>query len=461
MTAVLVSIGGLLALVALSLGTAVFVAAEFSLTSLERSQIDAELARRPDRRSRHVQHAHRTLSFQLSGAQVGITITTLITGYLAEPAVARILDPALSAIGLPVSVAGPVSIGLALVLANSVSMVIGELAPKNLAIARPIPTARAVAGLQIGFSAVFRWLIRILNGTANMILRRIGIEPAEELRSVRSPRELGALVRSSAAHGTLDSNTATLLDRSLRFVNRTAGDLMTPRVRVVALTPDASVAELIDTAQRTGVSRYPVYRGDLDDVIGVVHVKQAFAVPAEQRAATAVETLARPVPVVPESLDGDILLDRLRESGLQIALVADEYGGTAGLVTLEDVVEEIIGDVRDEHDRREAPSVTQLDARTWLASGLLREDESAEQIGFRPPPGEYETLAGLMLEHLGRIPAVGDEILVEGWTLTVTRMDRRRVAELRVHRTAQSDDEDAESREAAADVHPASHGAGA
>jgi magnesium and cobalt exporter, CNNM family len=292
--------------------------------------------------------------------------------------------------------------------------------------------------VQVRFSATLRWLISGLNGAANWTVRRMGVEPAEELRSARSPEELGSLVRSSAALGTLDVGTATLLDRSLRFGDRTAEELMTPRVQVEALRADATVLDLVELAGRTGFSRFPVHGGDLDDVGGIVHVKQVFGVPTAKRASTTVAMLARPVLTVPESLDGDALLERLRGTSLQVALVVDEYGGTAGLVTLEDLVEEIVGDVRDEHDRREINPVRPLGRDSWIVSGLLRDDEIAEATGFRMPPGDYETLAGLVLTRLGRIPEVNDEIRVDGWRITVLRMDRHRIAELRVARIAEA-----------------------
>jgi CBS domain containing-hemolysin-like protein len=427
---------GLFALLALTAGTFIFVAAEFALTTVERSTVDAHVQQVGDRRSRHVQHARNTLSFQLSGAQVGITITTLLTGYVAQPAIVELVRPGVEAIGLPASSVGGISLGIGLAFATTLSMIFGELVPQNLAISRPLQTARQVAGMLNVFSLAFRWLISALNGTANWIVRRLGIEPAVDLRSARSPQELGSLVRSSAQHGTLDEGTATLLDRSLRFGERTAEELMTPRVRVQALRADAPVLALVDTARQTGFSRFPVYGSDLDDVRGVVHVKQAFAVPASQRATTHVGALAGPVPTVPSSLDGDALLDRLRGKGLQVAIVVDEYGGTAGIVTLEDLVEEIVGDVRDEHDRLEVSRVQALDEQSWIISGLLRADEVADAVGFVMPEGDYETVAGLVLERLGRIPSVGDEVELPGWQLTVTRMDRRRIAELRLARTA-------------------------
>ncbi|MEV6236375.1 hemolysin family protein [Lentzea sp. NPDC051838] len=432
MTGILLSVLGLLAVVALTAGTFIAVAAEFSLTALERSTVERHVAEVGDAKARTIDRAHRTLSFQLSGAQLAITLTTLITGYIAEPAIAALIEPGLTGVGVPHAVASGVSLALALAIATALSMIFGELVPKNLAIAKPLETARLVVGIQAAFSTVFRWLINWMNGSANWLVRRFGVEPVEELASARSPEELGALVRTSAEHGTLDQGTAVLLDRSLRFGDRTAGELMTPRVRVEALRADATVADLVLKARETGFSRFPVHDGSLDDVRGMVHVKQAFAVPAALRRTTPLSALTRPVYSVPETLEGDALLDRLRASGLQTALVVDEYGGTAGLVTLEDVVEEIVGDVRDEHDRGEAPPVRSLGKDSWLVSGLLRDDEVEEATGFHMPSGDYETLAGLVLSRLGRIPDVGDEIRVDGWRVTVMRMDRHRVAELRV-----------------------------
>ncbi|RSM91765.1 HlyC/CorC family transporter [Kibdelosporangium aridum] len=436
MTGPLLDVLGVLAVVLLTLGTAVFVAAEFSLTALDRSQVDSHEQRKRDKKAQNVAKAHRTLSFQLSGAQVGITITTLTTGYLAEPIIAEWLVPLMRVLGLPEGAAHGFALAIALLLANFISMLFGELVPKNVAISKPLETARMVAGFQMGFARALSWLINGLNRSANWLVRRLGVEPADELASARSPQELGSLVRSSAEHGTLDQGTAKLLDRSLRFGDRTADELMTPRVRVAALRCDATVPDLIELARATGFSRFPVHKGDLDEVVGVVHVKQVFGVPQDQRATTEMAKLASAVPTVPESLDGDTLLDRLRGSGLQLAIVVDEYGGTAGIVTLEDLIEEIVGDVRDEHDRGEVSPVRPLGRDSWMVSGLLRDDELAEATGFRMPQGEYETLAGLVLSRLGRIPEVNDEVIVDGWRITVMRMDRHRVAELRVTRMA-------------------------
>jgi CBS domain containing-hemolysin-like protein len=429
---VLVPVLGLVAVAALTLGTAISVASEFALTALERSQVDAHVAEVGDRRARAVQRAHRTLSFQLSGSQLGITVTTLATGYIAEPAIASLFRPGLTALGLSEGLAAGTATVLSLLLATALSMVFGELVPKNLAIAGPLRTARAVVWLQSAFAHAFRWLINGLNGSANAIVRRLGIEPAEELRSARSPSELSSLVRASAQHGTLDAGTATLLDRSLRFTDRVAEDLMTPRVRVESLDADDTVADLVALARRSGFSRFPVHDRDPDAVLGVVHVKQAFGVSPAERDCVRLRELVQPVPTVPESLDGDELLTRLRDSGLQMAVVVDEYGGTAGIVTFEDLIEEIVGDVRDEHDRAEQARVRPLGRDSWLVSGLLRDDEVADATGFEIPAGEHETVAGFVLARLGRIPDVGEELVVDDWQLTVMRRDRNRLAELRL-----------------------------
>lgn len=425
-----------LGFVVLTVGTAIFVAAEFSLTALERSTVDAN-ARGGGRRDKLVQRAHRTLSFQLSGAQVGISITTLITGYLAEPLLADLLAPVFHALSLTSGVADGLALALALLIATSVSMVFGELVAQYLAIAKPLATARVVAGPQVVFSMATTPLIKLTNGSANWILRRVGIEPAEELRSARSPQELVSLVRNSARAGSLDLATATLVDRSLRFGTRSAEELMTPRSKIETLEVGETVADLIALAIETGFSRFPIVDGDLDETVGMVHVKQIFDVPAADRGSTLLASLALPVPTVPSTLDGDSVMTQIRANGLQTALVVDEYGGTAGMVTVEDLIEEIVGDVRDEHDDA-TPDVVET-RNGWQVSGLLRIDEVDTETPFRAPEGEYETIGGLVLQELGHIPVEGESVTLTEfdpdtaldhpvvWRATVERMDGRRI----------------------------------
>jgi len=426
----------LLGIVALTLGTAVFVAAEFSLTALERSTVDAN-ARTGGKRDKMVQRAHRTLSFQLSGAQIGISITTLITGYLAEPVIARLLAPVLSAARVPEQWVSGIALITSLFIATSVSMVFGELVAQYLAVAVPLRTARLVSGPQVLFSAMFTPLIRLTNGTANRVLRRLGIEPADELSSARSPQELVSLVRTSAKRGSLDQPTASLVDRSLQFGGRIAEEFMTPRSKIESLECDDSVADLLELVRRTGHSRFPVTEGDLDETIGVVHLKQVFEIPHSQRLGTRLDTLAQKVPVVPSTLDGDALMQQIRASAVQAALVADEYGGIAGMVTVEDLIEEIVGDIRDEHDKS-SPDVVKI-IGGHRVSGLLRIDEVAEAIDFRAPEGDYETIGGLVMAVLGHIPSEGESVELTAfdpdahvdhpprWRATVARMDGRRI----------------------------------
>ncbi|MGO3040568.1 hemolysin family protein, partial [Corynebacterium variabile] len=349
---ILLSILGLLGFVLLTAGTGVFVAVEFSTTSLERSTIDNDVATRGDAASKMVQKAHSNLSFMLSGMQLGITLTTLATGYLAEPILAKFFTPMLELVGLSESASMPIALVLSLVVATILSMVFGELVPKNMAIANPLGTARVLTAPVWHFNKIFRGFIRALNWVANHIVRRFGIEPADELASARSPQELSALVRHSSGSEGFDQSKVRILDRSLRFGDATAEDLMTPRAKVDTLDVDDSALVLIRLAHESGHSRFPVVRGDLDETVGVVHVKDALTIPAAARATTLVGALARPVPAVPESLGGDAVLRQVRLAGSQLILVADEYGGTAGIVTIEDVVEEILGEVWDEHDNR-------------------------------------------------------------------------------------------------------------
>ncbi len=428
-----------LAIAVLIFGNAVFVAAEFSLTALDRSTVEAN-ARSGARRDRLIQRAQNRLSFQLSGAQLGISITTLVTGYLTEPIVADLPHPWLDALGVSDPVADGITAAMVMVIVTSVSMVFGELVPKYLAVARPLATARAIVGGQLLFSLLLTPAIRLTNGAANWIVRKLGIEPAEELRSARSPQELLSLVRTSARSGALDAATASLVRRSLQFGARTAEELMTPRSKIVALQTDDSVADLIATAAESGFSRFPIVDGDLDETVGIVHVKQVFAIPPADRARTPLTTLAQPVPVVPSTLDGDAVMAEIRASDLQTAMVVDEYGGTAGIVTLEDLIEEIVGDVRDEHDDA-TPHVVAA-GRGWRVSGLLRIDEVATATGYRGPEGDYETIGGLVLRELGHIPAAGETVELTSldpdglpdtsgcWRATVVAMDGHRIDQL-------------------------------
>ncbi len=408
----------------------VFVAAEFALVTVDRATVERAAAQ-GDRKAAALADALRMLSTQLSGAQLGITITNLAIGFMAEPAVAKLIEGPLRAAGLPHAAVPPTAVVIGLVLATAVTMIFGELVPKNLAIAQPLATARAVLGVQRGFTRVTAPALRLLNGAANAVLRRFGIAPQEELASARSPEELVSLVRRSSEKGTLPAETAALLQRSLTFGRKRAEDVCTPRTRMRIVDTDQSVDQVIALARSTGHSRFPVQRQTIDDIVGVVHIKHAVAVPAGQRAVVRVEAVMVPPVRVPNTMALDDLLETLRREGLQIAVVVDEFGGTDGIVTVEDLIEELVGEVLDEHDRVDVHARRWPDG-SWRLSGLLRPDELGEITGLLLPPGDYDTLGGLFAERLGRLPEQHDSVSLPGWQLTVDRMDGRRVDRIRL-----------------------------
>ncbi len=426
--------------VVMILACGAFVAAEFAFVTVDRSSVDRE-AEAGDRRAEGVRSALRRLSTQLSAAQIGITLTNLVIGFLAEPAISALLEGPLGSIGVSEGAVSGVALLIGFILANGLTMVFGELVPKNLAITHPLHTAKAVQGFQRGFTVALGPVITGANGLANSILRRIGIEPQEELASARSPEELGSLVRRSAEQGTLELPTATLLEKSLDFGERRADDAMTPRVRVTTLAPDDPVMAVIEAARESGRSRFPVIEEGSEQVEGIVHVKHAVAIPYERRGEVRVrDVMAEPV-LVPSSMELDPLLTELRKVGLQIAIVVDEFGSFDGIVTLEDLIEEIVGEVRDEHDPREDP-VRPIEDGVWGLSGLLRPDEVAEHTGVHLPEDEdYETVAGLIAFELGEVPEQGDEVSVEAVDdegvklrakLAVLTMDELRVDRIRL-----------------------------
>jgi CBS domain containing-hemolysin-like protein len=430
-------IEALLLLLGLALVAAcgVFVAAEFAFVTADRPSVE-RAADGGDRGARGVLAALRTLSTQLSGAQLGITVTNLAIGFLTEPAVAQLLQGPMRALGVSGGAVDALSVTIAMILATAVTMVFGELVPKNLALAHPLAVARAVQGPQRAFTRAAGLLIRSLNVTANAVLHRLGVSPQEELASARSAQELFSLVGRSAEHGTLSRETATLVQRSLLFGDRTAEDVMTPRMRMRTVHADEPISEVITLTRRTGHSRFPVLGADSDDVVGVIHIKNAVGVPEDARERTPVRDIMVAPVTVPSTLLLDPLLEMLRSGGLQMAIVVDEFGGTDGLVTAEDLIEEIVGDVVDEHDRVSPRALRRRDG-SWLLSGLLRPEEAGNITGISIPTDDtYQTLGGLVSRALGRVPRAGDATVVEAVRYTVERMDGRRVDRIRLDPTA-------------------------
>ena len=413
----------------LTVGTGLFVASEFALVNLDRADLEARRDRGETRLGMTIA-ALRQTSTHLSSAQLGITLTTLLTGYTLEPAFTRMLSPLLQSWGLSDAVVRPVATITAVAIATILSMILGELVPKNLALALPLAVGKFVAPFQIAFTAVFRPAVAVLNGSANAVLRAFGIEPKEELSGARTAEELSSLVRRSATAGVLEEDTATLLDRSLTFARLTAADVMTPRPRMHAVAAGDSAEDVIELARQTGHSRFPVYDDSMDDIVGVVHLKAAVAVPRDRRADVPAAALASEPLRVPETVHLDQLVSELRSRGYQMAVVVDEYGGTAGVATLEDLVEEIVGEVADEHDRRLAGVVRHRDSLTF--PGQLRPDELRDRAEVEVPEDDaYDTIGGYLMSVLERIPAVGDSVRIEGGVLTVERMDGRRVDRVR------------------------------
>ncbi|WP_422116027.1 hemolysin family protein [Brachybacterium sp. UNK5269] len=431
-----------------------FVAAEFSLITVNRNEVEAA-AKNGDKRAGGVLLGMKTLSTQLSGAQLGITVTNLGIGFLAEPAIAQLVGPPLIDAGLGEVAARSVSVIIALVLATGMTMIFGELVPKNLAIAEPLTTAKYVVGFQRIFTTVFKLPIRLFNGNANAVVRALGVEPQEELSSARSAEELSVLVKRSAAEGALAEETASLVQRTLAFGDRRAHDAMVPRGRMDSLETEDSVADLLELARRTGHSRFPVLDQE-NEIVGVAHIRHGLAVPFEERPSTLVATVMGPATFVPDTVPLDDLMDTLRAGGLQMAVVVDEFGDHAGLITLEDLVEEIVGEVRDEHDE-EMDDTPEPDG-SWDLDARMRPDEASERLGVTVPEHEdYDTLGGLVTLELGRFAEIGDEVVVDSdprpgeeparLRLAVTEIDGMRIETVHVKVEPAPSDQDTRDQE--------------
>jgi CBS domain containing-hemolysin-like protein len=414
--------------VILTVGTGLFVASEFSMLNVERNDLEARKSRGERGLSKSIK-ALKSTSTHLSGAQLGITLTTLLTGFVAEPALSKMLAP-LFAGWVSQEFLPTLTLIIGMTLATIFSFLIGELVPKNMALSSPLRVLNFVVHFQVAFTWVFGFMIKFLNLTGNRIVRLFGVEPREELSSTRTAEELSSLVRRAASVGALDAQTATLLTKTLALSQLVAADVMTPRTRMHALDKDSSLASLIEASIKTGHSRFPISDGSTDDIIGVAHVKQAAAVPREKREDVPVSAIMVEAPRVPETMRLETLMVELRAKGLQLAIVVDEYGGTAGLATLEDLIEELVGELADEHDRAKA-GVTRGANSSVLFPGMTRPDELLEMAIKVPDAGAYETVAGFMMSVLGRIPSNGDEVEIEDGVLRVERMDGRRVDRVR------------------------------
>ncbi len=412
----------------LAIGNGLFVASEFSLVNLDRRDLETRRERGEENLDTVID-ALKITSTHLSGAQLGITITTLLTGYTFQPAVSNLVRGPMLALGLneaTVTGAGAV-IGIA--LATGISMVVGELIPKNFALSLPLATAKAVVPFQAVFTKSLYPLIKLFNDTANSIIRRFGIEPKEEISAARTAEELSSLVRHSALAGDLELDLAVRLYRSLSFPNRKAVEVMTPRTQVHFVKSTDTAADVMELTRETGHSRFPVYEETPDHVVGLVHLKHAFALPGEEWETTQASDITSDITFVPETVGVDDLLEQLRTNGHHSAIVLDEYGGTAGLVTLEDLAEELVGELSDEHDVVEE-RISRLEDRLVL-DAQLRPDELESVTGIIvPDPGSYETLAGFMAASLGSVPSEGDTVQLGDGYFRVKTTERAAVIEL-------------------------------
>lgn len=421
-------------MVVLLLANGFFVAAEFAYITARRNVLEQT----PGGSARIAVGLNSNLSLSLTAAQLGITMASLGLGAVAEPAIAHLLERALGFMPIPEGVIHGIALAIALFIVVYLHMVIGEMAPKNIAISSPERAATGLARMFRGFIIVFRPLIAILNAMANWVLRMFGVKPADSLEVGHSADDLAVIIATGQEQGVIEDFTHRLLTGAIVFGDLDAGEVMIPRPDVVAVPAEATVADVESVMTATGHSRIPVYRGDLDDVVGFIHVKDLIGVAEEDRERRISQALIRESLFVPESAHIRSVLDEMRQTRIHFAMVIDEHGSTAGIITMEDIAEELVGEIRDEHDRRERRPTRTVDGRI-LAPALVRPDQLSE-YGVDLPEGEYETLGGLIMDRLGRLPVTGDVIEEPGWTLKVTSTDGRRVREVELTPTASDGD---------------------
>ncbi|MFD0683695.1 hemolysin family protein [Actinomadura fibrosa] len=396
-------------MILLTAATGYFVAQEFAYVAADRPTLEAA-ADRGDTSARRALKVIGRLSFMLSGAQLGITMTTLVVGFIAKPALAELIEPLLDLAGIPAGATGAIALATGFVLATLIQMLLGELFPKNLALARAENLARALAASTLVYLAVAGPLIRLFDRAAERLLRAVGVEPVEELHGGATLEDIGDIIGKSHSSGHLPADLSRLLERALSFGDRTADEVMVPRPQVSTLPGTAPLADLVALIRETGHSAYPVYGTEVDDVIGVAGVREVADDSLDQ--SIPVARIARPALLVPGSQPLYGVIERMRDSGEEFACVVDEYGGLAGILTFEDVAEELVGEIADETDAREDAPTSGPDG-SWLVDAGLRIDEVGRQTGLGLPEGDaYDTLGGLVMAELRRLPCPGDRLTV-------------------------------------------------
>ncbi len=422
--------GALFWMIVLLLANGFFVASEFAFTAARRQVIE-DL---PGRGARAAVVTMRNLPDALAGAQVGITLATLLLGFVAEPAVAGIIESLIGWLPMPPGVTHTVSLIVALLLVVFLHMVIGEMAPKNIAIATPERLAVLLSVPFRWFLTLFRPLIATVNGVAKLVLRLFGVEPRGKLETVHSAEDLAVVIAAGRQEGIFEEFASKLLSGAIRFSERDASEVMVPRPDIVARPTDATPRQLEQIINDEGFSRIPIIGSNIDDLIGFVHAKDLLSVADEDYDQPIEPALIRPLLAVPESASIRLLLNEMQRSGRHLALIVDEHGGTAGLLTLEDIAEELVGDIRDEYDPSEDAPSQLTGSDRYQVPGAIRPDELRSLTGLKLPEGEYETLGGYVMDRLGRIARKGDRVDVENWTIWVRKMDGRRVTELELQK---------------------------
>lgn len=426
----------LLAVLFLVLANGFFVAAEFSLVSVRRTRVE-ELVAAGNEAARAVRKAMDDPDRFIAATQLGITVASLGLGWIGEPALAHLIGPLVG--WLPDSWRGTAShsmaAGLAFFLITFLHVVVGELAPKSIALQYPEETAFIVARPTLLAENVFRPLIWLLNGAGNGLLRLVGLRAPAGHQRVHSVEELKMLIAASEREGVLEAEETHILQRAFDFSDRRVQEAMIPRPEVVGVPAEATIADLLRTFHQAPHSRFPVYEGDLDHIVGVVSVKDVLHLLGEDQAAwqRSVRDLARPALFVPETKPVGDLFAEMRERQVQMAVVLDEYGGTAGIVTAEELVEEIVGRMSDEWVAER--EVIWVDEETAEIDALMRVDEVNGELGLNLPENEnYETVAGFLLYRLGRIPEEGERYRYGDLVLTVTRREGPKIARVQVRR---------------------------
>jgi CBS domain containing-hemolysin-like protein len=433
-SAVLDILLGAVVVLAITALTGWFVAQEFGYMAVDRARLRARAAAGDVGARRALGITGRT-SFMLSGAQLGITVTGLVVGYVAEPLIGAGLGELLGGVGIPAGAGVAVGTVLALLFATVVQMVFGELFPKNLAIARPEPVARTLALSTSTYLKVFGWLVRLFDASSNLLLKALRIEPVHDVEHSATPRDLEAIIDESRERGDLRPDLSAVLDRVLEFEDRPARAAMIPRPRVATAAADATVGELVGS-MTSSHSRYPVLADGADDVVGVVCLRDVLALPEERWDAVAVRDIARRPVVVPDSLHLPAVLEELRAADDELAVVVDEYGGFAGVLTVEDIAEELVGEITDEHDP-EGTDQLRRSADAWTVPGSLNVQEVERLVDLDLPEGDYQTVGGLIINELGRLPErddivtlvlprlLDDDGTVDELVLTVRSVDHR------------------------------------